>query len=228
MILSLQFISLIDGMIGDCSTEATRLARELGEAQGQISEFRATMTALKDSYSPKVSKFEEPIGELETDLGKTASALIKEKKARKAKASESRRLQRQTEASEELMSRSVENAKGALRTEFQARMMGFTEILSSLERVYSTDLTSAGIDGGMAVIRALKGESPQPIQSEEDDLSVRKADLVAVDRSFELLLSDLRSECALALSAEDPERRGSVAGEDGDEVAPREAGEREV
>ncbi|KAJ4872299.1 Uncharacterized protein Rs2_46030 [Raphanus sativus] len=33
-----KFISLIDGMIGDCSTEAARLARELGEAQGQISE----------------------------------------------------------------------------------------------------------------------------------------------------------------------------------------------
>ncbi|KAJ4910322.1 Uncharacterized protein Rs2_04943 [Raphanus sativus] len=32
-----KFISLIDGMIGDCSTEAARLARELGEAQGHIS-----------------------------------------------------------------------------------------------------------------------------------------------------------------------------------------------
>ena len=52
------------------------------------------LTAVKDSHSAKVSKLEVEIGELERDLGKKASSLLKEKKAKKAKSSEVRRLQR--------------------------------------------------------------------------------------------------------------------------------------
>ncbi|KAJ4889338.1 Uncharacterized protein Rs2_29086 [Raphanus sativus] len=233
---------MIDGMIGDCNTEAARLARELGEAQGQISEIQGTMTALTDSYSAKVSRLEGQVGELERDLGKTASALIKEKKTRKAKASEVRRLQRQIETSEDLTRHSVDDAVGALRAEFQCRITGFTEILSSLELVHSRDLISAGIDGRMAVIRALKDDPSSSLQSEEDGLSTRRAKLGSVDKSFELLLSDLRSECVLARSecvlarsecvlarsAEDPEKHGSATGEDGDDAAPSEAGEGDV
>ncbi|KAJ4910319.1 Uncharacterized protein Rs2_04940 [Raphanus sativus] len=143
-----KFISLINGMIGDCSTEAARLASELGEAQGQISEIKGTMTALTESCTAKVSRLEGQVGVLERDLGKTASALIKEKKTRKAKASEVRRLQRQIETSEDLMRRSADDAMSALRAGFQSRLAGFAEILSSLELVYHKDLISASIDGG--------------------------------------------------------------------------------
>ncbi|KAF2620997.1 hypothetical protein F2Q68_00039401 [Brassica cretica] len=64
-----RFVSLIDGMISECGSKTSRLAGELLELQG----------------------------DLERDLGKTASSLLKEKKARKAESSEVRRLQRQIE-----------------------------------------------------------------------------------------------------------------------------------
>uniref|UniRef100_M4D0Y9 Uncharacterized protein n=1 Tax=Brassica campestris TaxID=3711 RepID=M4D0Y9_BRACM len=57
-----KLMSLIDGMISECGSE--------------------------DSHSAKVSKLEVEIGELERDLGKKASSLLKEKKAKKAKSSE--------------------------------------------------------------------------------------------------------------------------------------------
>ena len=88
-----QFISLIDGMISECGSETSRLSGELVELQGRWSETEAMLTAVEDSHSAKVSKLEVAIGELERDLGKTASSLLKEKKARKAKSSEVLRLQ---------------------------------------------------------------------------------------------------------------------------------------
>ncbi|KAF3525495.1 hypothetical protein F2Q69_00047801 [Brassica cretica] len=65
--------------------------------KGRWSKTEAMQTTVKDSHSVKVLKLEVAIGELERDLGKTASSLLKEKKARKAKSSEVRRLQRQIE-----------------------------------------------------------------------------------------------------------------------------------
>ena len=91
------FMSLIDGMISECSSETNRLVGELSELQGRWSETEAMLTAVKDSHSVKVSKLEVEIKEIERDLGKTASSLLKEKKARKAKSSEVPRLQRQIE-----------------------------------------------------------------------------------------------------------------------------------
>ncbi|KAF3545227.1 hypothetical protein DY000_02008315 [Brassica cretica] len=88
---------MIDGMISECGSETSRLAGELLELQGRWSETEAMLTAVKDSHSVKVSKLEVTIGEFERDLGKTASSLVKEKKARKAKSSEVRRLQCQIE-----------------------------------------------------------------------------------------------------------------------------------
>ncbi|KAJ4875968.1 Uncharacterized protein Rs2_40986 [Raphanus sativus] len=222
------FIPLIDGMIGDCSTEAARLARELGEAHGQLSEVQSTMTALTDSCTAKVSRLEGQVGELERDLGKTASALIKEKKTRKAKASEVRRLQHQIEASEGLMRRSADDAMSALCAGFQSRLAGFAEILNSLELAYRRDLISANIDGGMAFIHALKDDPSSSLQPEEDSISARMSELGSLDRTFELLLSDLRSECVPERFAEDAEKPGSATGEDGDEAAASEVGEGDV
>ncbi|KAF2534246.1 hypothetical protein F2Q70_00029184 [Brassica cretica] len=83
-----KFMSLIDGMISECGSETSCLAGELSELQGRWSETEAMLMAVKDSHSVKVSKLEVAIGELERDLGKTASSFLKEKKARKAKSSE--------------------------------------------------------------------------------------------------------------------------------------------
>ncbi|KAF2619521.1 hypothetical protein F2Q68_00039982 [Brassica cretica] len=55
----------------------------------------------------------------------TASSLLKEKKARKAKSSEVRRLQRQIESDAGLARRGIQEATDALRAEFQARLRRF-------------------------------------------------------------------------------------------------------
>ncbi|KAF2616633.1 hypothetical protein F2Q68_00038849 [Brassica cretica] len=102
-----KFVSLIDGMISECGSETSRLAGELLELQGRWSETKAMLTAVKDSHSVKVSKLEVAIGELERDLGKTVSSLLKEKETRKAKSSEVRRLQRQIEGDAGLIDRAV-------------------------------------------------------------------------------------------------------------------------
>ena len=111
-------MSLIDGMISECGSETSRLAGELLELQGRWSETEAMLTTIKDSHSVKVSKLEVAIGELERDLGKTASSLLKEKKAKKAKSLEVRRLQRQIEDDAGLASRGIREAKDALCSEF--------------------------------------------------------------------------------------------------------------
>ncbi|KAF2617993.1 hypothetical protein F2Q68_00039433 [Brassica cretica] len=113
-----KFVSLIDGMISECGSEVSRLARDLTEMQGRLSESGAMLKALENSHPAKVFKLEVQIGELERDLGKTASSLLKEKKDKKTKSSEERRLQHQIESGEGSASRAVEEAKDALRVEF--------------------------------------------------------------------------------------------------------------
>ncbi|KAF2534510.1 hypothetical protein F2Q70_00029342 [Brassica cretica] len=135
------------------------LARDLTEMQGRLSESRAMLKALEDSHSAKVSKLEVQIGELERDLEKMASSLLKEKKAKKTKSSEVRRLQRHIKSGEGSASRAVEEAKDALRVEFQTRLVKILDFLGSLECIRSRDLALATIDGGMAVVQALQGET---------------------------------------------------------------------
>ncbi|KAF3600701.1 hypothetical protein F2Q69_00037692 [Brassica cretica] len=147
-----QFMSLIDGMISKCGSETSRLAGELLEVQGRWSETEAMLTAVKDSHSVKVSKLEVAIGELERDLGKTASSLLKEKKARKAKYLEVHWLQRQIEGDAGLASRGIREATNALRSEFQARLAKISAFLGSLECIRNRDLALATIEGGVAVV----------------------------------------------------------------------------
>ncbi|KAF3502555.1 hypothetical protein F2Q69_00043437 [Brassica cretica] len=80
--------SIASGLRGKCSSETSHLAGELLELQIRWSETEAMLTAVEDSHSVKVPKLEVAIRELERDLGKTASSLLKVKKARKAKSSE--------------------------------------------------------------------------------------------------------------------------------------------
>ncbi|KAF3543730.1 hypothetical protein DY000_02004974 [Brassica cretica] len=124
-----KFMSLIDGMISECGSETSPLAGELLELQGRWSETETMLTAVKDSHSVKVSKLEVAIGELERDLEKTVSSLLKEKKAMKAESSEVRRLQRQIEGDAGLASRGIREAKDALRSEFQARLAKISAFL---------------------------------------------------------------------------------------------------
>ena len=188
--------------------------------QSRLSESGAMLKALEDSHSAKVSKLEVQIGELERDLGKTASSLLKEKKARKTKSSEVRRLQRQIESGQGSANCGIEEAKDALRVEFETRLAKISDFLGSLEGICSSDLALATIDGGMAVVQALQGETPSSLQAEEARLSACKGDLAAVDGSFDLVLADLKSECFLPMCSEDPEGQDPVVGENGGGAAP--------
>ncbi|KAL0649912.1 hypothetical protein Bca4012_092603 [Brassica carinata] len=209
-----QFMSLIDGMISECGYETSRLAGKLLELQGRWSETEAMLTAVKDSHSVKVSKLEVAIGELEKDLGKTASSLLKEKKARKAKSSEVHRLQRQIEGDAGLASRGIREAKYALRSEFQARLAKISAFLGSLECIRNRDLALAMIEGGMAVVQSLQSETPLTLEAEDARLSGCKGDLAVVDGDFDLILADLKSVCFLPTCSEGPEGKDPVLGGD--------------
>ncbi|CDY55490.1 BnaCnng29040D [Brassica napus] len=184
-----QFVSLIDGMISECGSETSHLAGELLELQGRWSETEPMLTAVKGSHSVKVSKLEIAIGELKRDLGKKVSSLLKKKKARKAKSSEVRRLQRQIENDAGLVSRGIREAKDALSSEFQARLAKISAFLGSLECIRNMDLALATIEGGMAVVQSFQSETPPTLEAEEARLSGCKGDLAVVDGDFDLILA---------------------------------------
>ncbi|KAF2606852.1 hypothetical protein F2Q68_00045825 [Brassica cretica] len=202
-----KFMSLIDGMISECGSETSRLAGELLELQGRWSETEAMLTAVKDSHSVRVSKLEVAIGELERDLGKTASSFLKEKKTRKAKSLEVRRLQRQIEGDAGLASRGIREAK-------------IFAFLGSLECIRNRDLALATIEGGMAVVQSFQSETPPTLEAEEARLSGCKGDLAVVDGDFDLILADLKSACFLPTCSEGPEGKDPVLGEGGGDAAP--------
>ncbi|KAF3512553.1 hypothetical protein F2Q69_00005603 [Brassica cretica] len=212
--------SIESGLRGKCGSENSRLAGELLELQGRRSETEAILTTVKDSHSVKVSKLEVTIGELERDLGKTASSFLKEKKDRKAKSSEVRRLQRQIEGDAGLATRGIQEAKDALRSEFQARLAKISAFLGSLECIRNRDLALAMIEGGMAVVQSFQSETPPTLEAEEARLSGCKGDLAVVDGDFDLILADLKSACFLPTFSEVPEGKDPVLGEGGGDAAP--------
>ncbi|CAN7066005.1 unnamed protein product, partial [Brassica rapa subsp. trilocularis] len=89
-----KFVSLIDGVINECGSDVEHLAKELAESQERSAQFEGKLKVIEDAHSAEVSQFEARISDLERDLGKTASSLLKAKDAKKAKALELRRLQR--------------------------------------------------------------------------------------------------------------------------------------
>ncbi|KAF2581819.1 hypothetical protein F2Q70_00042337 [Brassica cretica] len=175
-------------------------------------ETEAMLTAVKGSHSVKVSKLEIAIGELERDLRKTASSLLKEKKARKAKSSEVRRPQRQIESDAGLVSRGIREAKDALSSEFQTRLAKISAFLGSLECIRNMDLALATIEGGMAVVQLFQSETPSNLETEEARLSGCKGDLAVVEGDFDLILADLKSACLLPTCSEGSEGKDPVLG----------------
>ncbi|KAF2549841.1 hypothetical protein F2Q68_00033951 [Brassica cretica] len=82
------------------------------------------------------------------------------------------------------------------------------------------DLALAAVDGGMAVVQALQGETSSSLQAEEARLSACKGALAGVDGSFDLILADLKSECFLPTCLEDPEEKDPAVGENEGSAAP--------
>ncbi|KAF3520762.1 hypothetical protein DY000_02060219 [Brassica cretica] len=187
-----KFMSLIDGMISECGSETSRLAGELLELQG----------------------------ELERDLGKTASSLLKEKKAKKAKSSEVRHLQRQIEGDAGFASRGIREARDALRSEFQARLSKNSAFLGSLECIRNRDLALVTIEGGMVVVQSFQSETPPTLEAEKARLFGCKGDFAVADGDFDLILADLKSACFLPTCSEGPEGKDPVLGEGGGDADP--------
>ncbi|KAF3554675.1 hypothetical protein F2Q69_00012863 [Brassica cretica] len=127
-----KFISLIDGMISDCGSE--------------------------DAHAAETLQLEFQVRGLERDLGKSASALFRMKREKKAKASEVRCLLRQIQSQEEPRTREPAGTV-VPRDEIHARLTRMAVLFDSLMAVRKKDLPLAGIEGGVGEIQLLKGEA---------------------------------------------------------------------
>ncbi|KAF3563797.1 hypothetical protein DY000_02015371 [Brassica cretica] len=125
-------------------------------ASGLRGKFVSLIDGMISECGSETSRLSGELLELQGELGKTASSLLKEKKARKAKSSEVRRLQRQIESDAGLVSREIREAKDALSSEFQARLAKISAFLGSLECIQNRDLALATIEGGMAVVQSFQ------------------------------------------------------------------------
>ncbi|KAF3487151.1 hypothetical protein F2Q69_00052920 [Brassica cretica] len=169
-----KFVSLIDELFSECGSEAERLSKELSESQEKSCQLEAKLMDIEDTHSAEVSRLEAQIGGLERDLGKTASSLLKEKQARKAKSSEVRRLQKQIQSEGGSKSRDAEMVADVLRAEFQARLAKIAVFLDSLVTVHDRDLALANVDGSISEAQLFKNEDILSPLDEEARLLVRK------------------------------------------------------
>ncbi|KAJ4869168.1 Uncharacterized protein Rs2_49284 [Raphanus sativus] len=96
------FVSLIDGMLGDCGLEVTRLSKELDSSWETLKRTEAVLQSIESTHAAQTSTLEARISDLERDLGKTVSSLLKAKEEKKSKSSEVRRLKRRIQRFEEM------------------------------------------------------------------------------------------------------------------------------
>ncbi|KAJ4875998.1 Uncharacterized protein Rs2_41016 [Raphanus sativus] len=97
-----KFVSLIDGMLGDCGLEVTRLSKELDSSRETLKRTEAVLQSIESTHAAQTSTLEARISHLERDLGKTVSSLLKAKEEKKSKSSEVRRLKRRIQRFEEM------------------------------------------------------------------------------------------------------------------------------
>ncbi|KAF2539261.1 hypothetical protein F2Q68_00020639 [Brassica cretica] len=65
-----KFVSLIDGLIGDCGSEVGRLSKELENSQEASSQLEDKLKIVEESYASETSQLEIRISDIERDLGK--------------------------------------------------------------------------------------------------------------------------------------------------------------
>ncbi|KAJ4869856.1 Uncharacterized protein Rs2_48572 [Raphanus sativus] len=99
---ALRFVSLIDGMLGDCGLEVTRLSKELDSSRETLKRTEAVLQSIESTHAAQTLTLEARISDLERDLGKTVSSLLKAKEEKKSKSSEVRRLKRRIQRFEEM------------------------------------------------------------------------------------------------------------------------------
>ncbi|KAF3517799.1 hypothetical protein DY000_02060063 [Brassica cretica] len=166
------------------------------------------------------SEFESRIGELERDLGKTSSSILKANEAKTAKPSEMRRLKRKVKSGEGSTVCAIEQAKEAVHTEYHTRLARMADSLDSLGVVHARDLALAGVEGRMHE----DGEAPPSPRAEEATLSARRAESVDAEGDFDLIFAGLKSECVPRPSSGEFEGQEPIAEEGGDDVVPNSEG----
>ncbi|KAF2557284.1 hypothetical protein F2Q68_00015181 [Brassica cretica] len=207
-------------MISKCGSEAERLVKELEESREKSPQLEGKLKVIEDAHSLEAARFESWIGELERDLGKTASSLLKAKEAKTAKSSELRRLKRKIKSGEESSVSAIGEAKEAMRAEFQIRLSRVSGFLDSLAAIYVRDFALAGVEGGTNEV----GEAPQSPRVEGAMLPVRRGDLVGAEGDFDLIFADLKSGCVLPSCSSEPVGQDLIAGDAGGSVAPNPEG----
>ncbi|KAF2557285.1 hypothetical protein F2Q70_00017291 [Brassica cretica] len=181
-------------MISECGSEVERFAKELEESREKSSQLERKLKVIEDAHSLEVARFEYWIGELERDLGKTTSSLLKAKEAKTAKSPELRCLKRKVKSGEESSVSAIGEAKEAMRAE---------------------NLALARVEGGTNEV----GEAPQSPRVEGAMLPVRRGELVGAEGYFDLIFADLKSECDLSSCSSEPVGQDLVAGDAGGSVA---------
>ncbi|KAL0715382.1 hypothetical protein Bca4012_064704 [Brassica carinata] len=152
------------------------------------------------------------ISDLERDLGKTASSLLKVKKEKKRKSSEVRCLQQKIQTREEMDAhRSSEVAD--TRDDFFGHLTRMAILFESLIAVRKRGLALAGIEGSLRELELLRGNEAPSLDSEEARLSSCKGEWATSEGDFDSILAGLQAECTLAPTSEDSEDQ-ERAGED--------------
>ena len=207
-------------MISEFVSEVERLAKELEDSREKSSQREGKLKVIDDAHSLEAARFESWIGELEQDLGKTASSLLKAKVAKTAKSLELRRLKRKTKSGEESSVSAIGEAKKAMRAEFQICLSKISSFLDSLAAVYVRDLALVGVEGGTNEV----GEAPQSSRVKEATLPVHRVELVGAEGDFDLILADMKSECVLPSYSSEPVGQDLVVGDAGGGVVPNPEG----
>nr|VDD24351.1 unnamed protein product [Brassica oleracea] len=193
-------------MISECGSEVEHFAKELEESREKSSQLEGKLKVIKDAHSLEAARFQARIGELERDLGKTASSLLKAKEGKTAKSSELRWLKRKIKSGEES---SVGAIGEAMHAEFQIRLSRIADSLDYLAAVHVRDLALGGVEGGTNEV----GHSPQSQRAKEAALPVRRAELVEAEGDFDLILVGLKSECVLLSYSGEPAGQDLIAGD---------------
>lgn len=74
-------------MLGDCGLEVTRLSKELDSSRETLKRTEAVLQSIESTHAAQTSTLKARISDLERDLGKTVSSLLKAKEEKKSKSS---------------------------------------------------------------------------------------------------------------------------------------------
>ncbi|KAL0864483.1 hypothetical protein Bca101_043601 [Brassica carinata] len=174
-------------MLGERGFEVIRLSKELESSQEALKRTEAALQTVQDTRAAQTFQLEVRISDLERELGKTASSLLKVKKEKKSKSSEVCRLQQKIQTHEEM---------DAHRSSVRKR-----------------DLALAGIEGSLSELELLQGNEAPSLDSEEARLSSCKGEWATSEGDFNSVLAGLQAECTLAPTSEDSEDQERAGGD---------------